>query len=846
MLSLTNITKCYSSGDAKTNVLKGLSINFRKNEFLSILGPSGCGKTTTLNIIGGLDHYTDGNLIIDGKSTKDYRDSDWDSYRNHKIGFVFQSYNLIPHLTVEKNVEMALSLNNTKPKDRRKRVTRVLKQVGLFSQINKMPNQLSGGQMQRVAIARALANDPEIILADEPTGALDSKTSMQVMKILKKISKKKLVIMVTHSEELAKQYSTRIISLSDGQVINDTMPYTNEELLLDENKETIKQKKVNSKSSKSCMNFFNALALSFKNLLTKKGRSFLTAFAGSIGIIGIALVLALSNGFTKYVVNVQSNTLSSYPISISAATIDYSKISSLAKNTEDLSTSNNVVNIYENGLNESMKYGHYNYLGKDFVQKVKNFEQINALKNSNINLVQFNNFVPLKFLIKDSIDNIIFAQNYNSLSLMSGTGKGIFYEALADDQTILNEYDEAYKSIDYDKNNPYGLTLVMEKGNKISKSILLSLGYNAEKITDERLYDTIPYEDICKKDFKLLFNDDYYNFNEINNNFETLDINNQTNLINLYNKADITLKITRILTPKKESNLSLLSSGIMYSTQLANEYLNNCRQSLIAQKQQILHDRQTENIKYDFYAPFVIQIIEFASMLPSNGFKSTAEINSYLNSIFKINLTKEEAYELAMQQIGISSIPQSIVFYPKNFQGKEQVTNFIDRFNNELNTSNTAHYIIYTDNSNMLIKSLSSIINIVSYILMAFAGISLIVSSIMIGIITYVSVIERTKEIGILRSIGARKKDVSRVFNAETIIIGFTAGAIGIALSYILTVPINLIVNSLTDTIKNIAILNPLHALALIGISMFLTFISGLVPATIASKKDPVVCLRTE
>ncbi len=847
MLSLKHITKIYDAGGTNVSALKGIDINFRKSEFVSILGPSGCGKTTTLNIIGGLDHYTDGDLIIDGKSTKNFKDHDWDTYRNHKIGFVFQSYNLIPHLSVLKNVEMALSLNNTKAKERRERAIEVLTQVGLKDQINKMPNQLSGGQMQRVAIARALANDPEIILADEPTGALDTKTSVQIMKILKSISKKKLIIMVTHNQELAKQYSTRIISMLDGQKVDDTKPYQDEELLRDEQK-LAKKKDTNKKERKSSMSFGNALGLSFKNLLTKKGRSFLTAFAGSIGIIGIALVLAISNGFTKYLGSMQSDTLSGYPVSVSAATIDYSKFSSAGNDSQDTTITENAVNIYESSLSEYVKYGHYNYLGNDFVSKVRQFEQDEIAKNgtNNIKFIQYNYFTPIKILMKNSSNQYTLTENANSLSIMTGAGKGIFYEALKDEQMILNEYDEVYKTSDYNKDDIYGLTLVMEKGNKLSRNTLLSLGYNVEKIPDTQQYKAISYEEICSKEFKLIFNDDYYIYNSTEGTFSKLSETDQTALENLYNTSVTTLKINRILAPKQDSSLSLLSSGVMYSNQLASSYRENCEQSLIATKQKELHDSQTDSPKYDFCTPFVIKIAEFSSMLPEEGFDNTAVINSYLNQLFKISLTKEEAYELAMQQIGTSSIPQSIVFYPNNFEGKKAVTNLIDEYNDNLGAENLAHTIIYTDNSNMLLSSLNSIVNIVSYILIAFAGVSLVVSSIMIGIITYVSVIERTKEIGILRSIGARKKDVSRVFNAETIIIGFTAGVIGIVLSYVLTIPINLIVNGLTDAIKNVAILNPLHALALIGISMFLTFISGLIPATIASKKDPVICLRTE
>lgn len=839
MLSLKNIIKKYDAGGTEVVAVKGLDINFRKHEFVSILGPSGCGKTTLLNIIGGLDKYTSGDLIIDGKSTKDFKDKDWDTYRNHKIGFVFQSYNLIPHLSVLKNVEIALSMNNTNKKERKERAIEVLTEVGLKDQINKMPNQLSGGQMQRVAIARALANDPEIILADEPTGALDTKTSVQVMNLLKKISKKKLIIMVTHNQELAKKYSNRIITLLDGQKIGDTNDYTNEQLQQDQEKEYKKEQKLAQKKQKqSSMSFGGALGLSLRNLLTKKGRTFLTSFAGSIGIIGIALVLAISNGFSLYISSMQSSTLSGYPVSVSAATIDYDKFTSLE--TDDQSSSGDYVTIYDSSYEKYIKYGHYNYLGKDFVDFVKNFEQQEKQNNSdNISLIQYNYFTPIKILVEQPNGSITLTTNSNSLSILTGAGKGVFYEALNNEQLILNEYDEIYKSQDYDANDDFGLTLVLEKGNKLSASLLSALGITPELIDGTKNYKPISYEDICSKTFKLMYNNDYYTYDSESDTFATVQ---ESDYANLYNSLSTTLKINRILVQKDDSNISLLSSGVMYSHKLAKNYRENCETSEIAVKQQQKHNNESAETGYTFYDPFIITISEF-DMLPKNGFKNTLEINFFLEKYFSLSITSEEAYELAMQQIGISSVPQSIVFYPNNFDGKQKVTNLIDNYNQSVSES---HTIIYTDSSNALLSTLNSLIDIISYVLIAFAGVSLVVSSIMIGIITYVSVIERTKEIGILRSIGARKKDVSRVFNAETLIIGFTAGMIGIILSYILTIPINLIVASLTSEISTIANLNPLHAIALVLISMFLTFISGLIPSTIASKKDPVICLRTE
>lgn len=832
MLSLKDITKEYDAGGTKVNALNGINIDFRKSEFVSILGPSGCGKTTTLNIIGGLDHYTNGDLIIDGKSTKDFKDRDWDTYRNHKIGFVFQNYNLIPHLSVLKNVEISLSLNNTKAKERRQRAIEVLTQVGLKDQINKKPNQLSGGQMQRVAIARALANDPEIILADEPTGALDSKTSVQVMKILKKISKHKLIIMVTHNQELAKQYSTRIISMIDGKIVNDSNPVDKRELAsLEKNKSKKRQLK-----GKSSMSFKDALALSFKNLLTKKGRTFLTAFAGSIGIIGIALVLAISNGFSSYINSMQSETLSGYPVSVSTATIDFNKLSSFEIQDGATTPTPNTISVYKGAYDNYIKYGHYNYIGDDFMQTVKDFEN-NQGENGNINHIQYNYFTPLKIVAQQSESQYIFTANSNDLSLLTGSGRGIFYEALSNEEYMLKEYETIYKSYNYSATDTNGLTLVLEKGNRLSYSILQALGIQLDDNAKN-----ISFEQVCSKKIKVIYNNDYY-INE-DSKFSTIDTTNQTTLKNLYENSTSTLQITKIIAPKQDAEISILQSGIMYSNQFATAYRQNCQESEISiAQEQLKQSQQGNSTGYTLYAPFVVSIAEFKSQINIDPFKSTLEIKAFLKSTFNLEISHEEAYTLALQQIGTSTVPQSIVFYPKNFDGKQEVVDMINQYNQ---TNSPANTILYTDSSNVLLSSLNSIISIISYVLIAFAGVSLVVSSIMIGIITYVSVIERTKEIGILRSIGARKKDVSNVFNAETIIIGFSAGTIGIALSYLLTIPINFIVSHLTNAISNVAILNPVHALVLIGISILLTFISGLIPATIASKKDPVVCLRNE
>ncbi|MBQ0017258.1 MAG: ABC transporter ATP-binding protein/permease [Clostridiales bacterium] len=839
MLSLKNIVKNYIAGETEVQALKGLNLNFRKSEFVSILGPSGCGKTTTLNIIGGLDKYTSGDLVIDNVSTKNFKDKDWDTYRNHKIGFIFQSYNLISHLSVLKNVEITLSMSSFNKKERTRKAIEVLTKLGLKDQIYKKPNQLSGGQMQRVAIARAIVNDPEIILADEPTGALDTKTSIQIMKILKKISKKKLVIMVTHNSELANEYSTRIISLLDGKMIKDTNPYKDKDFEKDENKlhsKTTKHTKSFVKQ-KSSMKYKDAIGLSFKNLLTKKTRTLLTSFAGSIGILGIALVLAISNGFTNYINTLQSDTLAGYPISVPTAVVDFSSFTNKPKDEQGKEEVNYIV-PYGSQMEQYAGYGHYNYLGQEFISKVKDFEKENIKPNqdNDIAAIQYNYYLPLNLISKDINNNYSIYNSTNTISILSGNGAGYFFEEIPK-QFLESEFDIVSQSQDYNENDPYGLTLIVGNGNKISFQILNILGFNIEtSIT----YEPVQYEKIFEKQIAVINNNDYYlTFDESTAKCTTLTNNDTTKLQNLFNNTSTTkLHVNRIIRKKADSSFQLLSNGFMYSNEFAKEYLENCKNSEIVSKQEQLKTKFDNDIF--FYQQFYIRIDGIGIEIPA---KSTKEIQQYLKGTFKYEITEEEAYQLGLQMIGASELPQTVIFYPNNFTGKTAITNMIDDYNK---TASDAHKIVYSDTSNTLLSMLSNLIDIISYVLIAFAGVSLVVSSIMISIIIYVSVIERTKEIGVLRSIGARKKDISRVFNAEALIIGFTAGLLGIGLAYLLSLPINLIVSNLANGISNIAFLNPIHALILIGISMLLTFISGLIPAKIASNKDPVLCLRTE
>ena len=854
MLRLKNIVKHYGTKDNVVHALKGVSLDFRKSEFVSILGPSGCGKTTLLNIVGGLDKYTSGDLVINGVSTKQYKDKDWDTYRNHTIGFVFQSYNLIPHLNVLGNVEIALSLTGVKKNERRARALAALEKVGLKDQAKKHPNQLSGGQMQRVAIARALVNDPQIILADEPTGALDSETSVQVMDILKEISADRLVIMVTHNNDLANKYSTRIISMLDGEITKDTNPYvvTQEDEFVTE---TIAQKDTKSKESKkikkySSMGILTSFNLSLRNLLSKKGRTTMTSFAGSIGIIGVALVLAISNGFTKYIDNMQSDTLGNYPVTVSAIAMDTSKLTSVELKPEAGSDSDSYVKPYTPN-SQAMDFGKYNMLTNDFLNYVSEFEQSEKDKGeeSNIYSVEYNYFTPLKLVYKNTAGNYGFYKKQNVTSVMSGTANATFYPLINNKDFILSQYDVIYG--EFPEVNPeLGFTnevlLVVDQGNKISDSVLKELGFVIEENVETGEYDLISIEDICKAEFKVVYNDDYYvpnsaNFDEITE-FAKVNTQDQSVLENLYNNATTTLKISGVLRLKEDATTNVLTSGIAYLNDFKEHYRQSCEDSLIAQKQAT--NMTTFYDRYHLTIAEMVLLPELGNKI-AQGFGSVEEINNFLFAAYKYRLDDMDARELGLQQIGVSDIPINITFYPKNFEGKNAITSMIDDYNAKQTNENLK--LVYTDSAEFLTSSLGQLIDIISYVLIAFAGISLVVSSVMIGVITYASVVERTKEIGVLRSLGARKKDISRVFNAETILIGFSAGALGILVSYLICPIINLIIRIVAGgAIGSIAILNPLHALILVVISMTLTFISGLIPSKVASKKDPVVALRVE
>ncbi len=850
MLQLKNIVKDYVAGDTTVKALKGVSVDFRQSEFVSILGPSGCGKTTLLNIIGGLDRYTSGDLIINDKSTKQFKDGDWDTYRNHSIGFVFQSYNLISHLSIVGNVELALSISGVTRKERRKRALNALKEVGLKDQANKKPNQLSGGQMQRVAIARALVNDPDIILADEPTGALDSKTSVQVMNILKKISSNKLIIMVTHNSSLAEEYSNRIISMLDGKITSDTNPYSYEkdneaiktETLKTEKLETEKlennqtnEKAKKSKIKKSAMGYGTALSLSGKNLLSKKGRTFMTSFAGSIGIIGIALVLAISNGFTSYINKLQSDTLSNYPVTISKTAMDLNSINTdeifETEEVEEFPNDDHIIvsepsnNVLINSLT------HFNLITDEFINYINEYE--NNDNNQTLNDITYSYASPINVITMQGDTPVKLSTNISS-NLLTGSSNSDFYEGINNRDFIISQYDVLSGHYPENYNE---VALVIPSTNQLSPRVLNKLGI--EYNSTEEINSTIKFSDIVgKKQYKVVLNNTYYgkqNFRWTNQFLQGLnDVPTEEDLLTLYSNTDnITLTISGILRIKPNSNLSIYSTGIVYTPKLTT-YLQE-----IEKHSEIVKAQQNDNV--NLIVPYIKN--------PSNStlpLTNIEDVKKYFKLTYNISLTTEQVKQYSYQQIGASTIPTTISFYPKDFKSKTKLVEYLNAWN--LTEQGQINKIVYSDATELFSSTMGEMIDIISYVLIAFASVSLIVSSVMIGVLTYASVIERTKEIGVLRSIGARKKDISRVFNSETLIIGFVAGLIGIIVTYALCPIINLIIFKIAgDAITtNIAVLNPLHALILVIISTLLTLISGLIPAKIAAKKDPVKALRTE
>lgn len=843
MLKLKNIKKNYVLGNEQIKALKGIDIEFRKNEFVAILGPSGCGKTTLLNIIGGLDHYTSGDLIIDSVSTKKYKDKDWDTYRNHKIGFVFQNYNLITHQNVLSNVELALTLSGVGPKERRIKAKEALEKVGLKDQLYKKPNQMSGGQMQRVAIARALVNNPDIILADEPTGALDTKTSEQIMEILQEISKNQLVIMVTHNPELAKKYATRIINLLDGEITSDTRPYT----------EKLEKEKESNKNKKTSMSFWTAFNLSLNNLLTKKGRTILTAFAGSIGIIGIALIMSLSNGVQTYIDNVQKETLTSYPITIQKESVNLTDfIETLQPSDEETSHDND--KIYSNNVMTDMMSAMSSKVKSNNLESFKKYieSEKSDIKNYT-SAIDYSYDLQLQ-IYKDSGDEIVQVNPNNVLDEIGMSLNSMQSEFMSTDVFVemfdsqeMNEqmYDLVAGSWPTNYNE---VVLLVDENNEISDFTLYALGLKDSKELKEMYQNIVngvafesketsyEIEDLLNLKFKFLLNSDYY---EKENGIW---INKKDDEEYLKEKLDNAeeLIITGIIKPNEESLAKSTTGGILYLNDLEKYVIDKGNETKIAKEQ-----KENPDINIFTGQKFSSEEFDMESLSP--------EILKYLQSLSPEEMAKvienykdtaNASYEQVLNKIGVIDLdnPTAVNLYPKDFDAKEEIIKIIDGYNEKQDDENI---INYSDVVGLMISGVSTIIDVISYVLMAFVSISLIVSSIMIGIITYISVLERTKEIGILRAIGASKKDISRVFNAETFIEGLISGVLGILVTLLLNIPINMIIKELAN-ISNIAILPVKGAIILVIISITLTIIAGLIPSKMASKKDPVEALRVD
>ena len=849
MLELKKITKIYETNSFKQQALDEVSINFRKNEFVSILGPSGSGKTTLLNIIGGLDDYTNGDLIINGISTKKYTNRNWDTYRNHRIGFVFQNYNLIPHQTILSNVELALTLSGVSKNESRKRAKEALNKVGLSDHINKKPNQLSGGQMQRVAIARALVNNPDILLADEPTGALDSKTSEQIMDLLKEVAKDRLVIMVTHNAELANQYSTRIIELKDGKVTSDSDPYTK-----------VDKEKEDDKKKKTSMSFLTALSLSLNNLMTKKGRTILTAFAGSIGIIGIALILSLSSGVQNYINRVQEEALTSYPLMIESNSIDITSFLEEQRNNFINAEENQDDNkVYSNDIIIDTLSVMSNQINNNNLEAFKNY-----LENEGSHINDYTTAISYQYnlnlqLYKPDTENGIVQVNPNTILESIGYSdetaasimmSDVFSELLENDE--MNE--QMYQVVSGRMPENYNEVVIMvDENNQISDYALYALGLkdqaelseffeklaNGEEIVTEQV--SFEYDELLNLTFKLLLNTDYYE--KVNGIW--VDKSNDEEYMKQKIEEAEEIKVVGIIKPNENAVVTNSSvGGVLYTNDLEEYVINKINEAEIVKEQK-------ENPDVN-----VITGLEFSDE-EFNINNLSPEQQQYLASLPPeqlaeiIEMYRDQAnatYESTLLKLGSVNLdkPSAIYIYAKDFKAKDEIKNIIAEYNQiQENSGNEDNVINYSDLVGMLMSSVTDIVDIVSYVLIGFVSISLVVSSIMIGIITYISVLERTKEIGILRAIGASKKDISRVFNAETLIVGLIAGLFGIGITLLINIPINLIIDNLAG-INNLSALPLVGGIILVAISVILTVVAGLIPAKMASHKDPVEALRTE
>ena len=823
MLQLKNITKDYVIGTNIVNALKGINLKFRDNEFVSILGPSGCGKTTMLNLLGGLDIYTTGDLIINGKSTKDFSDRDWDTYRNRRVGFVFQNYNLISHQTVLSNVELALTLSGVSKTERRKRAIEVLGKVGLADQLNKKPNQMSGGQMQRVAIARALINNPEILLADEPTGALDSETSTQIMELIKEIAKERLVIMVTHNPQLAEQYSNRTIKLFDGEVVGDSNPF-------DVECAPAAGSKKSKRDRKTSMSFFTALSLSFNNLLTKKTRTFLTAFAGSIGIIGIALIMSLSSGAQAYIQRVQEDTLSTFPLIIESTTADFMAIMTAMQEMQDYRPERDTeAAVYSSNVMGSilsaMATGIEDNDLHAFKQHIENNrEELDALTNA----ITYTYDIRFNIFATDTAAEVVqinpsqlFGDPGGGMGpgapmggpMMMGGGMNIWTEMINNPELLALQYDVLAGRWPVRKNE---IVLIVDENNEIMDFALYTLGlmdpndinmmmqalHTGGEFTTETARFT--FDELLNLTYKMVLSTDLFQ----RDGDIWVDMSEDEDFMRGVIANSLELQVVGIIRPSEEAVMTSLSGSIGYLYALTQYIIGRVNES-----EMVLAQKADTNIDIFTGQPF----------------------------------TGIATYEDNFAILGVVDLdtPSTIRIYPRDFESKEAIEQFISDYNRMVIEAGGENTIHYTDFVGIMMASISTIINVISNILIAFVGISLVVSSIMIGIITYVSVLERTKEIGILKSIGASKKDISRVFNAETLIVGFTAGMIGVGVTVLLTIPANIIIHAVAG-VSGVAALPIIGAVILILLSMGLTLVAGLIPSKIAARKDAVVALRTE